>query len=400
MNDWLTNLRCATDTEGVVVLKGCWLCKPAMWMSWQHKGLLEARSHSELLHLSCIGVKRSLREYPDIKSVVKPYGEIIARKIASNTFQGMDDHKFPIDHELIVHELPTEVRHLMSMPGLDHLKRQAKFHVKNKSTLQQRIDNLEEDVVGSKCDLVLEPAGVVRCIVTVAVLCITRPAEEHTVMVQLGHMSSSSTTTEPMNVDAFFDMPGVRIRPGETPRDAIQRLLYVKFPKLADLVNVGESLEPRVEYVHNPSPLSDMLVTYVRYEFRVSLQEGFSSMLVPVKLPDYPAGAGDMTKRWSAGRIFSVPVLRRGGTKDGLASLRPSNASKGDTFFPYEFDNAFALALGSEFVSVVSFCYKRDFEAVVAEPSKKEMQEAAIRDWLLDQAVQAEISAARRLVCL
>mmetsp|Transcript_85494 Transcript_85494/g.250272 ORF Transcript_85494/g.250272 Transcript_85494/m.250272 type:complete len:972 (+) Transcript_85494:77-2992(+) len=201
---------------------GQWISEITLWSEWKHQGWLDAATNAEVLTISPEGLLKVLARHPATAMLARDYSSAIMLAVQNSPPDSMTDLRLPLDHEIILPFMPPESRAWMSQGALDLMKQTWSFF------RSRGMQELMDEVKGGKCDLVVDPGGnVTRCVSRVA-LRLLRTGDGR-LLGQVGKCVKGRVEAECM-------LPGTKVRGGELPNEALQRLLRDKLVRLSTCV--------------------------------------------------------------------------------------------------------------------------------------------------------------------
>jgi len=212
-----------------VVAEGTWICELALWAQWQHRGWMEAATPCELLALQAEPFLRVLAGHPDLYTVAQDYAGAFCNAACREPPDALNDLKMVLDHESIVSAMPLESRTVMSSAAMLWMERRDQWS--GRLFQRQGMQALSEEVDSGDCDLVLYAPDRVLRVVTIVAIRIMRE-EDHRVLAQIGKCIRGTTMGR-------CTLPGTKVRVGELPRDAVERLVASKLAPWKDAVSLG-----------------------------------------------------------------------------------------------------------------------------------------------------------------
>jgi len=252
--------------------EGNWLAEVAIWVHWQHCGTAMALRPIEVLSLMIEQFETAMKAHPDVGRLAESFGRSMSAYLTRVPRDSVSDLPLRlaptcVEEDMVMLLMPPDFRVMISQPAMSELGNQnwtwGAFIFGKKSVI-----DLEAEVEKGNCLLKLDQAGrIVRC-VSVAVLRLTDIYGR-----QLVHMGSLVPVGVPL---AVCEYPATKARAGETPEDALQRLIAQDIPLLAKDVAVQSS---EVVIHEADSSSYGMPTKYLRTVFHATLlREGVGQL--------------------------------------------------------------------------------------------------------------------------
>lgn len=193
------------DKEEDKVGVGAWLCEPALWLDWSHKGTMVAVSTSVLLKVSVPAVLEFMKRHVDAVGLVDAWSCAVARIANSHrhTAHVLDSG---IDHGLVVMAMPDEARSRTVGISLDQL--QSEEAPTNWFKGRKDFSELAEEAEAGKSVVIREGTGNVVRTVLVMVLRVSR--EDGKILVQLAKCKANGW-------EPAVQLPGKKLAAQEEP---------------------------------------------------------------------------------------------------------------------------------------------------------------------------------------
>jgi len=194
--------------------QGSWVCELALWAPWRHRGWLEASTPAEVLTMKVEPLLKVLHRHPEVAYVVQDYSAALCAVVSQEPLEALSDLALEVEHEQIVTAMPRESRNLMSSAAILALVQHSQWA--SRIFEKKGMQDLAEEVKSGECDVVLCASDRVLRLVSVVGLCLRR--EDGQKLVQIGKCRGG--VASPGCV-----LPGTKVRVGESPLDALQRVL-------------------------------------------------------------------------------------------------------------------------------------------------------------------------------
>lgn len=234
----------------------------ALWAHWQHVGWLEASKPCELLTLDAeLFLQIVLRHPEPLASLASVYSSTKLKAIEEETRKEMvNDLHLPIQHDSIVSAMPLAARRTMSDAALLVLDRQSHW---NARLPKNAFEDLQKEIQTGECDVYVDDKERVQRIVTIVALRLEK--QDGSVVAQIGKCHRGEAS-------ARCTYPGTKIKVGEFPRDAIERLVNGKLCPYKDGLVWGTTEVDEEFWVSKKFALNSK---YIRTVFHAKLQHGF-----------------------------------------------------------------------------------------------------------------------------
>lgn len=227
-----------TETQAeYMVEEGDWLAEVAIWLRWQYHGTAIASRPCELLSLSVQDFERVIKAYAEVATLVEAFGRSLAaylKRVPANCVTDLPLQKPPtsVERDTVMLLMPPDLRFLMSRPVLTEL---SVSNLSWGSFLRRKkgASDLEAEVEKGGCLLKMDGAKRVVRLVSVAVLRLKDMQGR-----ELVHMGDVNPEAPPV---PMCEYPATKARAGESPEEALHRLITKDLPLLAELVEVGTS---------------------------------------------------------------------------------------------------------------------------------------------------------------
>mmetsp|Transcript_57475 Transcript_57475/g.136692 ORF Transcript_57475/g.136692 Transcript_57475/m.136692 type:complete len:1075 (+) Transcript_57475:108-3332(+) len=215
------------NTRASVVRNHKWICEVALWCQWTSKGLLEVTSPSELLELNTIELGKIARKSAFVAGLFRDIGVQFCLAILQEQPDNVGDLVTGVHMDTVLFALPSksdgqgglDSRSILSYRALASLRR---WHPLLRPSSLGRV---EQEVDEGTCMLRSDGGGFTMKVRQVAILHLKR--EDETTCVRLNIKGGSRHSV---------CLPSTKVRAGELPRQAIDRLIKKDMPDLAGRV--------------------------------------------------------------------------------------------------------------------------------------------------------------------
>mmetsp|Transcript_54487 Transcript_54487/g.155151 ORF Transcript_54487/g.155151 Transcript_54487/m.155151 type:complete len:879 (+) Transcript_54487:97-2733(+) len=239
-----------------------WFCELCLWVQWQTQGVLEALGASELVAINSVDLFKVLQQTPDLMRLASDFSIKLSSELRKGQVE-LCDMKPGLDADAVLAVLPTKQRRLISEPVLDDLAQNTTGLARLFGRGRESLNKLKEEVRKGECHLTQDESGATLRIVQLVAVKIKR--EDGRICVELGKLDSSFQLHEPV-----FKVPAVKVRGGEQPEDALQRLLCA-----GDLSDLQSHLQvgplPDVVLSLSDSDTYGVRTKYIRREYHARL---------------------------------------------------------------------------------------------------------------------------------
>lgn len=234
------------DKSQMLVKEHTWLCEAALWASWICVGSTEAERMCEVLQIRAEGVFLAMQKHQLINEITVGYGTHFFSRIvtaAPPTCQYPTDLEVPftdfgeivasMDHSLqmvIARDALQGQRgvqpHLDSLSKFPYAREQVQLdlvahRLGRKRNQEVSAFTLEKEVSKGEATIVLNGDGEVQRVVSLVAFDITNEDTPGEIFVQLGKYEEGSLVAD-------CTLPGARIKLGETPLAAANRIMETR----------------------------------------------------------------------------------------------------------------------------------------------------------------------------
>jgi len=237
--------------------KGDFLAEGALWTHWVHVGRAECHSSCQMAVISAEAMWRALTHHPLAKNIAEEYGTKFHTCVVTGS---PPVAQYPTDlvvqfasHKDVFFAVSSEIR--TALARVAHARLSGQWIGSKRG-----LDDMMEEVSEGKCILLEEGRrDIVRVEAAVAIRLATA---DGLVLCQIGQKVAGEVSIK-------FGLPSTKVRGGETPHDAMRRLMDVKmdlwrssmdFRKPPDQEVIGGSMSSHVR------PQSLRTVFYAEYE--------------------------------------------------------------------------------------------------------------------------------------
>jgi len=241
-----------------VVGPGRYISELALWAHWRYRGWMEAATPCEVLTIQAESFLSLLSQRSDLLQIAQDYSVVLCGAIAPD--EALSDLQ-PVDHESALMAMPTESRAIMSNAALQVLSNANALRRSRKSPQE-----LADEVQMGKCDLILtstEKEKVLRLVSVVAIR--IRRKGDKKLLAQIGAWDSVAGSTT-----AQCALPGTKVRHGETPTSALERLIKAQLALFSQGLILASGQEEFVET--RPSDAYGLPTKYLRTVFEAELE--------------------------------------------------------------------------------------------------------------------------------
>jgi len=246
------------------LLPGDWVSELALWKEWVHRGWLESATPCELLSLQAETFKKVIAGHPDLVPLTQHYSTALLAAIERESPESLTDLSLVVDHASVVAAMPIESRVLMSQAALDVLERKTVWS--GHLFQQQGMQELTTEVQAGDCDLVVDKQDRVHRVVCIVAVKLTR--HDGCILTQIGKVTKGHTV-------ASCTLPGTKVKVGELPQDAMERLLATKLQVIREGIELGGR---SVDEEDRVSKKYGVPSKYRRTLFRANLSQDSSGM--------------------------------------------------------------------------------------------------------------------------
>eukprot|EP00406_Dinophysis_acuminata_P003356 CAMPEP_0179232586 /NCGR_PEP_ID=MMETSP0797-20121207/11937_1 /TAXON_ID=47934 /ORGANISM="Dinophysis acuminata, Strain DAEP01" /LENGTH=953 /DNA_ID=CAMNT_0020939713 /DNA_START=16 /DNA_END=2877 /DNA_ORIENTATION=- len=198
--------------HGQRVAAGTWISDVALWVLWKHCGLLEVSKTSEMCIIGIEGFMQVIKLNPHLASVTQDYSNAMYAAIQKESGSDISDLSSGVDFESVVTAMPLQSRVKMSMGAFSSLLSHQFLFSVARGTRQL----LYDEVQAGKCDLIVDADEKVLRVVNVVALRVLR--QDGKMLAQIAEV------TEDGIAEPSVQLPGLKVKAGELPHDALQRL--------------------------------------------------------------------------------------------------------------------------------------------------------------------------------
>jgi len=213
-----------------------WVSEAALWCTWIHIGTLEAAEDAEVLAVDGDRVCDILLRVPDMFHFLMDYAQTYYSRLVAAGGQEGDtptDLQVPgTDFDEIIWLLGTDSRIFAGLVAIEMLKN---TKTQWKGIMQRnvsRIDELERQVLAEQSILIIRASGDVERVSLVTAI---KVREGERLLWQLGKWTPKDV------LEIEVRLPGQPQIPGESPEDALKRLIRAKLAPFAAGIHVNRS---------------------------------------------------------------------------------------------------------------------------------------------------------------
>jgi len=266
------------------VTKGTWLCQVALLAHWLHRGWLDSTRPSEMLTVLAKPLTEVFAAHPQLIHLVRHYSSCMLQVLAQEHSSNLSDLEIPVEHQSVVAAMPLDARTMLSLGALQVLARK---HQWNGHVLQQHgVQELKTEIEAGECDLMVNISEEVLRVVTIVALRLSRC--DGKVLTQVGK------STHGVRIGSC-QPPGTKVKVGETPQLAVERLVRQKLSALQSNISYGSH---SVDTEDRPSRKYGVNSQYFRTLFEGDLsEEDPDSVIVLNRTPE---GEADRTSEHEA----------------------------------------------------------------------------------------------------
>jgi len=227
---------------------------------------MEASTPCELLTVRADAFLQFMVGYPDaLAGIAHEYSSALLKAIEEESQLDMvSDLHLPVHHESIVSAMPLQARIGMSYAALQILDRQNHW---NPKIAKNALEDLQREIDTGECDMYVDETENVQRVVTIVTLRLAK--QDGSIVAQIGKCYRGESS-------ARCTFPGTKIKVGELPRDAIDRLVNSKLRPYRDGLVWGKIEVDEEERISKKFGLKSK---YQRTVFHAKLQPDF----VPVE---------------------------------------------------------------------------------------------------------------------
>jgi len=200
-----------------------------------------------------------LTGHADLYGLMRSYSTSLLNALMREPPESITDVSALLDHETVVAAMPVKSRMQMSSVALEML-RQKKWA--GRIFQQQGMQDLETEVEMGECDLVVDRLERVHRVVSLVAVRLER--DDGRVLAEIGKCTRG-------RVELICNLPGTKVKVGELPQDAIQRLLVSRLQAISVGVTLGNS---KVDASERPSKRHGVVSKYWRTLFMATLKAG------------------------------------------------------------------------------------------------------------------------------
>jgi len=250
------------------VCRGTWLCELALWCMWVTQGWAESVTSVELLELKARDLESIVSYHPEVARIAQDYSIALCNFLQRPDLRLSDIRKYAdINEETLICALPQDTRTKISEPAMEAVYEAAGQH----EARLRSAHLLKDEVASGKCWLGTDPvSGKVLRVVNVVTLNLTRG--DRCTCKKIGEWDSDQQIV----VRCKSKPPGTKMRPGELPRQTLDRLLHEEFPamniRVSGLISERTEIEPSEKYLVSSK--------YVVIEFNAEVLDSVDDMLV------------------------------------------------------------------------------------------------------------------------
>mmetsp|Transcript_1062 Transcript_1062/g.3801 ORF Transcript_1062/g.3801 Transcript_1062/m.3801 type:complete len:910 (+) Transcript_1062:54-2783(+) len=207
------------------VEKGAWLSHVALLAHWLHRGWLDASQASEMLTIQAEPFVVIITSHPDLTQFVWAYSNALLKALEGEPAEDLSDINVHISHESVVAAMPLGARVSLSSAAFEVLcgKNQWSGQLHNSGAAR----DLQLELESGECDLMVDSSGEVCRSVTIVALRLRRSSEEDApILMQVGKVVHGTQMVK-------CQPPGTKVKVGENPRTAVERLVSQKLSALS-----------------------------------------------------------------------------------------------------------------------------------------------------------------------
>lgn len=215
-----------------IIEAGSWISEVSLWLEWSYSGTMTGVEQCELLALNVPATLELLQKRPKVKALNHHYA-LALQRVAVETSTAYDQPDIQPDMESLLMALPLQWR-LQVMEPLVY----SHHNPRNSSVLSwarlpgNSMDPLIDELRDGKCILLLQNARLERTVPLVVLNVRRRGGADF--LIQLAKGVGGKLQVSPQ-------LPGSKLRAGEGPEAAKDRLLQKLFPGLLDKVHVNRT---------------------------------------------------------------------------------------------------------------------------------------------------------------
>lgn len=262
------------DHIKAVAAEGIWISEVAFWVHWLHRGWLDARTPCELMTVESEKFVEVLSSMPELARVIPSYASCVVKALEQD--QELTDLS-SLPHHNIVAAMPLDSRVLLSQAAIDVLQNRAQWS--GRLWQQQSVRELKDEVQAGACDLHLVKEEVVR-VVTVVALRLSR--SDGNILARIGKITKGQ-------VAPCCELPGTKVKTGEYPKTAIERLLREKLSVFDECVELGPQTTDETNKVSKTYGLKSR---YMRVVFEADLTEEPEDSIMYLNVGSSPRNKG------------------------------------------------------------------------------------------------------------
>jgi hypothetical protein len=236
------------------------LSEATLWVEWKHVGTLFSSHMSSLLEFDAEKLCAVLSSLPDSSMLASEYARCFRNRLIAAgppSTQIPDDLDVPFaSFEEIIVTSTESTRLLLSMLGIEILKK-----IPVGWSMPRNLDELTVEVEQDRCLLMISEQGDVSRLVAVTVLELTRAGGN--VLAEVGSWSSEG------GLKVSCKLPGTKQNGGETPAEAVQRLLQEQCKEFKTNIDANRFV-PSTATECSQSPKYNIRTKYLRTIFSTS----------------------------------------------------------------------------------------------------------------------------------
>jgi len=227
-------------TEGMLTAeKGAWISQVALLAHWLHRGWLDASKASELLTIQAQPLVAIFTSHPELIQFVQAYSHALLQALEGELAVNISDIHMHMRHESVLAAMPLDARVSLSSAAFELLcgKNQWSGHVRR----SQGVEELQAELKSGECDLMVDSSGEVCRSLTIVALCLQRSGDDDAaILVQIGKVIDGRRISK-------CQPPGTKVKIGENPRMAVERLIGTKLRALSGNVQLDDRVSVNVD---------------------------------------------------------------------------------------------------------------------------------------------------------
>jgi len=250
------------------VEKGAWISTVALWAHWMHRGWLVATKASELLTVQAEPFLEVLSAHVDVVPLAQTYSNCLLSALEQEPNETLTDLELGITHQSVVAAMPLDMRIQLSEAAMAVLE--GKHQWSGRLFQQQGVQELYEEIQSGDCDLMVDAKENVKRVVTIVALRLSR--SDGAILTQIGKSTKGV-------IMSSCQPPGSKIKVGEYPKIAVERLVNQKLTDLGDSIFIESHSVDEEERLSRKYGVSS---TYMRTLYQATLKDEPADYMLPL----------------------------------------------------------------------------------------------------------------------